>query len=99
MRLRSSVILLAFTCAAMMLMTAGQAAASISVGQQPAFQGTRPMPPPPDGGIAFQGTRPMPPPPDGGVAFQGTRPMPPPPDGGVAFQGTRPMPPPPDGGL
>jgi hypothetical protein len=82
MKLRYFGLVLTVACGAGLL-TAGQASASISVLQQPVMQGTRPMPPNPDGGVAFQGTRPMPPNPDGGVAFQGTRPMPPNPDGGV----------------
>jgi hypothetical protein len=97
MKLRNSAGLLAVAMTAIASFAIGQVAGTGP--QELAFQGTKPMPPPPGGGVAFQGTKPMPPPPGGGVAFQGTKPMPPPPGGGVAFQGTKPMPPPPGGGI
>ena len=96
-RVRNYVGLVAIALASVAVVAAGQV--SRTAPQELAFQGTKPMPPPPGGGVAFQGTKPMPPPPGGGVAFQGTKPMPPPPGGGVAFQGTKPMPPPPGGGV
>jgi hypothetical protein len=96
-KVRNLVCVFAISLVAVAAVAAGQVSGTSP--QELAFQGTRPMPPPPGGGVAFQGTRPMPPPPGGGLAFQGTRPMPPPPGGGVAFQGTRPMPPPPGGGV
>jgi hypothetical protein len=60
MRLRNLVFLLG-AVAALTLMAAGQASASVSVSPQAAFQGTHPLPPGDGGKLAFQGTHPLPP--------------------------------------
>ena len=65
MKVRNSAGLLAIALAAIGSVAIGQV--SRPGPQEFAFQGTKPMPPPPGGGLAFQGTKPMPPPPGGGV--------------------------------